>query len=100
MDAKEKELIVIDGMMEAEIIKSRLESFGIPAILKFETAGRLMGISMNGLGKVRVVVPEEELERAQEILDSIDNSNDSNDSEDSDPPDNGESGTPTTDNIG
>lgn len=59
--------------MEAEIIKSRLESFGIPSSLRFETAGRLMGISMNGLGKVRVMVPEDELERAREILDSIDN---------------------------
>lgn len=65
-----KELVVVEGLMEAEIIKGKLESFEIPCVLKFESAGRLYGITMNGLGKVRVMVAAGHLERAMEILDS------------------------------
>lgn len=64
------ELITVEGMMEAEIIKSQLDSFEIPNMLKFEAVGRVMGITMNGLGKVQVMVPPEYLERAREILDA------------------------------
>ena len=63
-----KELMVSDGMVEAEIVKTKLDSFEIPCMLKFESAGRLMGITMNGLGKVQVMVPVEYLERAKEII--------------------------------
>lgn len=52
-----KELMTVEGMVEAEIIKTKLESLGIPCYLKFESAGRLFGITMNGLGEVRVMVP-------------------------------------------
>jgi hypothetical protein len=62
------ELVVIDGMMEAEIIKSKLDNFEIPCMLKFEAVGRLLGITSDGLGKVQVMVPHDYLERAKEIL--------------------------------
>jgi hypothetical protein len=64
------ELIVVDGLMEAEIIKSKLENFGIPCMLKFEAVGRLLGITSNGLGKVQVMVPPGCAEKAKEILDT------------------------------
>lgn len=67
-----KELMVSDGMVEAEIVKSKLESFEIPCMLKFESAGRLMGITMDGLGKVRVMVPAEYLAEAKEIINTAD----------------------------
>jgi hypothetical protein len=63
-----KELMVSDGMVEAEIVKSKLDSFGVPCMLKFESAGRLMGITMDGLGKVQVMVPAEYLAEAKEII--------------------------------
>jgi len=63
-----KELMVSDGMIEAEIVKAKLVSFEIPCMLKFESAGRLMGITMNGLGKVQVMVPAEYLSEAKEII--------------------------------
>ena len=62
------ELKVVDGMMEAEIIKSKLDNFEIPCMLKFEAVGRLLGITSDGLGKVQVMVPPDFLERAKEIL--------------------------------
>jgi len=54
--------------MEAEIIKSKLESFQIPVLLKFESAGHIFGITMNGLGKVKIMVPAEFLAEAKKIL--------------------------------
>ena len=63
-----KELLAVEGSMEAEIIKSKLESFSIPVLLQYEAAGRIFGITMNGLGKVRIMVPESFLEEARKIL--------------------------------
>ncbi len=63
-----KELIVVEGMVEAEIIKSKLDAFEIPSVLKFEAVGRLLGITMDGLGKVKILVREDDLERAQDTL--------------------------------
>ena len=63
-----KELIAVEGSMEAEIIKSKLESFQIPVLLKFESAGHIFGITMNGLGKVKIMVPAAFLAEAKKIL--------------------------------
>jgi len=70
MEEKLKTLIAVDGMMEAEILKSKLESFDIPCLLKFETAGRLMGITMDGLGEVKVMVSPKDYDKALEIINS------------------------------
>ena len=70
MEEKLKKLIAVDGMMEAEIIKSKLESFDIPCVLKFESAGRLMGITMNGLGEVKVMVSPKDYDKAVETINS------------------------------
>ncbi|MCU0237559.1 MAG: DUF2007 domain-containing protein [Acidobacteria bacterium] len=67
-DVKLKELMAVEGSMEAEIIKSKLESFDIPVLLQYEAAGRIFGITMDGLGKVRILVPQDLLEEAQKIL--------------------------------
>jgi hypothetical protein len=67
-DSDLKELMAVEGSMEAEIIKSKLESFQIPVLLKFESAGRIFGITMNGLGKVKIMVPKSFLQEARKIL--------------------------------
>ncbi len=54
--------------MEADIIKSKLESFQIPVLLQYEAAGRIFGITMDGLGKVKVMVPEIFPGRSQENI--------------------------------
>jgi len=56
------------GLLQAEVIKGRLESAGIPALLDYESAGRVIGITVNGLGEVRVLVPDERAEDALELL--------------------------------
>ena len=63
-----KILVVVEGMVEAEIIKSKLDAFEIPSVLKFEAVGRLLGITMDGLGKVNILVREDDLERAQDVI--------------------------------
>jgi len=67
-DSDLKELIAVEGSMEAEIIKSKLESFRIPVLLQYEAAGRIFGITMDGLGKVKIMVPLSFLEEARKIL--------------------------------
>lgn len=67
-DGDLKELVAVEGSLEAEIIKSKLESFRIPVLLQYEAAGRIFGITMDGLGKVKVMVPLALFEEAKKIL--------------------------------
>jgi hypothetical protein len=54
--------------MEAQIIKGRLESEGIPVLLSYESAGLIYGITIDGLGEVKIMVPQRLAEEAKEIL--------------------------------
>jgi len=54
--------------MEAQIIKGRLESEGIPALLSYESAGLVYGLTVDGLGEVKIMVPEHMASEAKEIL--------------------------------
>jgi len=56
------------GLLQAEIIKGRLESAGIPAMLDYESLGRVIGITVDGLGEVRILVPNERADEAKELL--------------------------------
>jgi hypothetical protein len=69
--AKRKDLVVVyiaQGELEASVIKSHLESEGIPVILQYESAGRVFGLTVDGLGEVRILVPQELAEEAKEII--------------------------------
>lgn len=57
--------------MEAQIIKGRLESEGIPVLLSYESAGLVYGITVDGLGEVKIMVPERLVEEAKEILGTV-----------------------------
>jgi hypothetical protein len=54
--------------MEAQIIKGRLESEGIPVLLSYESAGLVYGLTIDGLGEVKIMVPKHLAEEAREIL--------------------------------
>jgi len=54
--------------MEAQIIQGRLESEGIPALLSYESAGLVYGLTIDGLGEVEIKVPEHLAKEAKEIL--------------------------------
>ena len=54
--------------LQAQIVKGRLESEGVPALLRYEGAGLVYGITVDGLGEARVMVPEDLAQEAQAIV--------------------------------
>ncbi|MDM8000684.1 MAG: DUF2007 domain-containing protein [Dehalococcoidia bacterium] len=54
--------------LQAQIVKGRLESEGVPALLRYEGAGLVWGVTVDGLGEARVMVPEELAEEAGAIV--------------------------------
>ena len=59
-----------NGPSEAIVIRSVLETNGIKVREVQETAGKLWALTMDGLGKVDIYVPEERFKEAREILES------------------------------
>ena len=49
-------------------MKSHLESEGIPTILQYESAGVVYGLTVDGLGQTKILVPEHLAQEAREIL--------------------------------
>ncbi len=56
------------GQWEAHVIKGKLESVGIPVLLSYESAGLVLGLTVDGLGQVRVMVPEDRVVEARQAL--------------------------------
>jgi hypothetical protein len=68
-DEPELEVVeVVQGDMIASVLKSHLESEGIPVLLQYESVGRVYGFTVDGLGEVRILVPKELAEKAREII--------------------------------
>ncbi len=53
---------------EARIIKSFLESNGIPCLLKANAAPSVHAFAINGMGEVAVLVWEDTAEKARELI--------------------------------
>ena len=60
------------GLDLAQIYKSKLEAAEIPALLKYESAGPVFGITVDGLGRVDVMVPEPFAAEAEALLQDLD----------------------------
>lgn len=58
----------VQGQLIANVIKSHLEDEGIPVFLQYESAGPIYGITMDGIGAVKILVPEELAEVAKQII--------------------------------
>jgi hypothetical protein len=56
------------GLLRAEVIKGKLESAGIHAFLKYESAGTMLPVLADGLGQVQVLVAREHETEARELL--------------------------------
>jgi len=54
--------------MEAQVIKGRLESEGIPVLLSYESAGLIYGLTVDGWGEVKIMVPKALAKEAKGIL--------------------------------
>ena len=69
MPAESKLATVYTGTyLEAQVMKSHLESEGIPSLLRYEGAGLIYGITIDGLGETSVLVPADLSQEAREIL--------------------------------
>ncbi len=71
MPGRQSDLVVIEtvqGEMTAYIMKTHLESEGIPVLLKSESLGTIHGLIADGLGAVKILVPRELAEEAQRIV--------------------------------
>ncbi|MFC2010078.1 putative signal transducing protein [Chloroflexota bacterium] len=62
----------VQGDIIANVLKTHLESEGIPVILEYESLGKVYGITVDGLGEVRILVPQECAEEAKSIIEPID----------------------------
>lgn len=61
---------VVSGNFEAEIIKSYLQSRGIPCILSQEALGRVYGLGFRPLAEVEILVPHRHGKAAREAMKS------------------------------
>jgi len=62
------EILRVNGTINAEPVLAALRANGIPAGVVGEAVGRVYGLTLNGLGVVRIVVPREYEEQARELL--------------------------------
>ncbi|MCB0109928.1 MAG: DUF2007 domain-containing protein [Caldilineaceae bacterium] len=56
------------NQMEAQVVKGRLESEGIPAIIQGEALGAIYGLTSGSLAETLVLVPAPLAEKAEMIL--------------------------------
>ena len=69
MAGKEKLVAIYNArQIEAQIIKGRLENEGIPVLLSYDSSSLVFGLTVDGLGEVKIMVPESFAEQAKEIL--------------------------------
>ena len=75
MDSSKSDFVVVctvQGEPAAHIIKSHLESEGIPAFIQKESLGMVYGLTIDGLGQVKILVPREFAEDAKRIIEPQD----------------------------
>ena len=68
----EQQWAVVDevaGPFQAEIVRGLLEAQGIPVLVSKPGAGVAIGVTLGSLGRVQVLVPAGDLERARELVD-------------------------------
>lgn len=56
------------GEMEAQVIRSLLEYNGIPSILQGDAARNIYGVTVDGIGEVRIMVWEHAAEDARSLI--------------------------------
>ena len=61
-------IYIAAGLTNAQVIKAKLEAAGIRALLDYESVGPIIGITVDGLGEVRVLVSNEDAEEARSLI--------------------------------
>lgn len=66
--AEFKEVHKVWGPAEAEVIKTFLESHGIPCLFRGQVVQSVHPFTADGLGEIKIFVAEEDLETAKKLL--------------------------------
>ena len=61
------------GEAEANVVKGLLESYGIPCLLRSLASPSVHVFSVDGMGEVRVMVPESAAREARRLVRETDN---------------------------
>jgi len=72
-DEKLVEVYRANNEMEAQVIKSLLESYGIPSLLKTHGTQSVFAITVDGMGEVTVMVRDSVAEQARDLIRGKDN---------------------------
>ncbi|MCX7681166.1 MAG: DUF2007 domain-containing protein [Anaerolineae bacterium] len=67
-EVKLSEIYVEQGLLRANVIKAMLEDAGIPVLLKYESIGPVIGVTVDGVGEVHILVPSEHAELARSLI--------------------------------
>jgi len=59
---------VVQGLLRARVIQAKLEYAGIPVLLRYESVGPVIGITVDGLGEVRIRVPTRYADEARTLI--------------------------------
>ncbi len=62
------EVYTTQGHLRAHVIKSKLEAAGIPAMLSYDYASLAFGLTVDGIGEVRVMVPAQHANEARRVI--------------------------------
>lgn len=68
MEKKLVKLSTVTGLLNADLVKMFLESKGIECLVSQESAGRTMGLTIDGLGSAKIYVRENQLQEAEQLL--------------------------------
>jgi hypothetical protein len=64
-------ICTVAGMLKAQVIKAKLEAAGIRVLLNYESLGPVIGVTVNGLGEVRVLVPTKDADEARVLIKEV-----------------------------
>jgi hypothetical protein len=62
------EVYAAQGHMRAAVAKSKLEAAGIPVMLSYDSASHVIGLTVDGIGQVRLLVRAEDASEARRLL--------------------------------
>lgn len=68
MDEQMLCVFVANGQIQAHQVRAFLEASGVPSILRGESLTKTHGLTLNGLGRVEVLVAQADETRAQTLL--------------------------------
>ena len=62
------EVYTAKGELEAQVIKSMLESYGIPCLFQSHAASSVHTFAIDGMGEVRILVSENKADEAKRLI--------------------------------